>query len=338
MRSPKKALFLGVWSLYCLQILTTPARYCVKNLAPIRGAPRQEHSVVSAGNNVYILAGLRGPGETLTAAVEVYHPANDSWTDAPPLPFAAHHVNVAAVDGALYYLGGLFSARGSIFQSVVRPDAYRLEPAGAAPGRWAALAPMPDARGSAAVGVHGRTVWLAGGLTARMRSLDAVSSYDTALDRWTTHGALRLPEARGHAGGAVVDGVFYVVGGRVASHAQNRATVYALNLTALASGAQTSWVAKAPMPVPRGGLAVAAAGEKIYTFGGEGNRASSKGVFSDVAVYDIATDSWETAVPMMAPRHGFGAAFVGDKVYVPGGGARQGGGEALAVNEVYWQC
>jgi N-acetylneuraminic acid mutarotase len=333
MRALKTALFLELWG---LDVLASPsAKYCSKNLAPIRGAPRQEHSVVSTANRIYILAGLRGPGEILTPAVEVYHPANDSWTDAAPLPFAAHHVNVAAVGDTLYYLGGLFSAQGTIFQSVVRADAFRLAPGD---GKWKSVAPMPGARGSATVGVHGVTVWLAGGLTAGMRSLDAVSSYDTAADRWTSHEALRLPEARDHAGGAVVDGVFYLVGGRVGSHTRNRATVWALNLTALASGEQVSWVTKAPMPVARGGLAVAAAGRKIYTFGGEGNRRAAKGVFPDVAVYDTATDSWETVTPMTAPRHGFGAASVADKVYVPGGGARQGGGEALAVNEVYWQC
>ena len=334
MRALKTVLFLELWGLNVFAARS--AKYCTKNLAPIRGAPRQEHSVVSSANSIYILAGLRGPGEILTPAVEVYHPANDSWTDATPLPFAAHHVNVAVVGDTLYYLGGLFSARGTIFQSVVRADAFRLVPGG---GRgWEPVAPMPDARGSAAVGVHGTTVWLAGGLTANMRSIDAVSSYDTVANRWTRHDELRLPEARDHAGSAVVDGVLYLVGGRVGMHTRNRATVLTLNLTALASGAQASWVAKAPMPVARGGLAVAAAGRKIYAFGGEGNRGAAKGVFPDVAVYNIVTDSWEMAAPMTAPRHGFGAASVGDKVYVPGGGARQGGGEALSVNEVYWQC
>ena len=83
------------------------------------------------------------------------------------------------------------------------------------------------------------------------------------------------------------------------------------------------------MPGPRGGLAAAAAGKKIYTFGGEGNRANPKGVFPDVAVYDIVTDSWETAAPMTVPRHGFGAASVGDKVYVPGGGGEASGRSAI---------
>ena len=213
MRGIKTALLLTLWAPNGLEVNAAPsAKYCVKTLAPIRGAPRQEHSVVSAGSNIYILAGLRGPGEILTGAVEVYHPSNDSWTETTPLPFAAHHVNVAAVDRTLYYLGGLFSERGTIFSSVVRPDTFRLD---AEKNKWEALAPMPNARGSAAMGVHGGTVWLAGGLSASMRSIDTVSSYDTVANKWTSHDALKLPEARDHAGGAVVDGIFYVVGGRV---------------------------------------------------------------------------------------------------------------------------
>jgi N-acetylneuraminic acid mutarotase len=133
-----------------------------------------------------------------------------------------------------------------------------------------------------------------------------------------------------------VDGVFYVVGGRVGGPDQNRDTVFALDLKAPASARK--WVTKAAMPGPRGGLAAAAAGKKIWTFGGEGNKANAKGVFGDVAVYDVEKDSWAVGRLMKDPRHGFGAAAVGGKVYVPGGGALQGGGEPLAVNEVYSDC
>jgi N-acetylneuraminic acid mutarotase len=314
-------VILHVLGLSSLQAFAeSPGKYCVKNLAPISGAPRQEHAVVSASDKVYVLGGLRGPGEILTPTVEVYHTTNDSWGEVASLPFGATHLNIAAIDDTLYYLGG-------------RGGSYRLQPG---KSQWESLAPMPNARSSAVTVVHGKTIWLAGGMSWGLG--DAVSSYDSVANKWASHDDLKLPEARDHAGGAVIDGIFYVVGGRVGIHTQNRATVYALNLTALASGENAKWVTKAPMPVPRGGIAVAATSKKIYTFGGEGNAANPNGVFPDVAVYDVANDSWETADPMSAPRHGFGAASVGDKVYVPGGGGRLGGGMPLAVNEVYWQC
>jgi N-acetylneuraminic acid mutarotase len=260
----------------------------------------------------------------------VYNTVNNSWSEVAPLPLAAHHTNVASVDGKLYYLGGLFS-KANIFQSEALPTSYRYDPA---LNKWEEIAPMPNPRGSAVVGVHGKAIYLAGGLLSGMRSVDIVSSYDTVTNKWTSLDALKLPEARDHAGGAVVDGVFYVVGGRVGMPNGNRATVYSLNLTSPSA----KWTTKAAMPAPRGGLAAAATGKRIYTFGGEGNKANAKGVFPDVAVYDIVKDSWETATPLSAPRHGFGAASVGEKVYVPGGGAQQGGGGALTVNEVWGLC
>jgi N-acetylneuraminic acid mutarotase len=320
------------WSVCGLQAFAATQDYCVKALAPIGGGPRQEHSVVAAGDNIYIVAGLRAStiprGDNFTSAVEVYNTVNNSWSEIASLPLAAHHTNVASVDGKVYYLGGLVSPGNSIFTSEATAKSYRYEQAG---NKWEEIAPMPNARGSAAMGVFGKTIYLAGGLLPGMRSVDAVSSYDTVSNKWTDHPDLKLPEARDHAGSAVIDGVMYVVGGRVGG---NRGTVYALNLTS----PTPNWVTKTPMPVARGGLAAASAGKKIYTFGGEGNRASAKGVFADVAVYDTEKDTWETAAPMTAPRHGFGAASIGDKVYVPGGGAQQGGGGPLAVNEVYSAC
>jgi N-acetylneuraminic acid mutarotase len=320
------------WSLNSLPAFAATQGYCVKTLAPIGGGPRQEHSVVAAGDNIYVVAGLRTStiprGDNFTSAVEVYNTINNTWSEVAPLPLAAHHTNVASVDGKVYYLGGLVSPGNSIFTSEATAKSYRYDPA---VNKWEEIAPMPNARGSAAVGVYGKTIYLAGGLYPGMRSVDITSSYDTVTNKWTDHDALKLPEARDHAGSAVIDGIMYVVGGRVGA---NRGTVYALNL----NSSSPKWVTKTPMPVARGGLAAASAGKKIYTFGGEGNRANAKGVFGDFAIYDTEKDSWETAAPMTAPRHGFGAASIGDKVYVPGGGAQQGGGSPLALNEVYGAC
>jgi N-acetylneuraminic acid mutarotase len=74
--------------------------------------------------------------------------------------------------------------------------------------------------------------------------------------------------------------------------------------------------------------------DKLYVFGGEGNAASTSGVFPNVDEYDPATDSWRALPALGMPRHGFGAAAIGDRVYLPGGANRQGGG-AVAYGSVY---
>ena len=67
-------------------------------------------------------------------------------------------------------------------------------------------------------------------------------------------------------------------------------------------------------------------GNKVYTFGGEGNKAAESGVFDKVEAYDARRDSWESVGTMKLPRHGTYAVGDGRKVYIPGGGVVQSAG------------
>lgn len=77
------------------------------------------------------------------------------------------------------------------------------------------------------------------------------------------------------------------------------------------------------MPTPRGGLSFGTIGNKVYTFGGEGNPEVESGVFNVTEVYDIASDSWETLQQMPLPVHGTYAAVQHGSIYIPGGGVHQ---------------
>lgn len=86
-------------------------------------------------------------------------------------------------------------------------------------------------------------------------------------------------------------------------------------------------MASGKMPTPRGGLAAAAVGHKIYTFGGrEIHTALSSGVFNQTEVFDTISDTWEKLSPIKLPRHGTAAVSAGGKVYIPGGAIVQGAG------------
>jgi N-acetylneuraminic acid mutarotase len=72
-------------------------------------------------------------------------------------------------------------------------------------------------------------------------------------------------------------------------------------------------------------------GDELLIFGGEGNPdPASFGVWPNIDAYEPASDSWQPLPPMLAPRHGFGAAASDGRVYLPGGAAAQGFG---AVND-----
>ena len=95
-----------------------------------------------------------------------------------------------------------------------------------------------------------------------------------------------------------------------------------------------SWATRAPLPTGRSGHAGAVVRGCLYVFGGEGNPSTASGVFRENEAYDPRTNTWESLAPMPVPRHGIGAAVIGDRIYLPGGATVQGFG-AVATHEVY---
>jgi N-acetylneuraminic acid mutarotase len=303
-----------------------------KPLPPIAAGPRQEHSVAAVAGKVYVIGGIHSDsagGFVTTDRVEVYDAHRARWSTAAPIPVAMNHPNAAAVGGRIYVLGGL--SGGASWQAM--RDSFVYDPRA---DLWSRLPPVPAGteRGSAAVGVHGTKVYLAGGMRALtpmpgglQDTVDTVASYDVVTGRWEQLPS--LPQARDHVGGAVVRGTFYVVGGRDRGQVNVRDTTYAFDLRA------RRWTERAPMPTARGGLVAAAVGGTVYTFGGEGNPSQgSHGVFAETEAYDTARDRWHRLAPMPVPRHGTAAAAVGRTIYIPGGGTA-GGGAPVDVHDAY---
>lgn len=277
-------------------------------LAPLARGARQEHPTLAFAGEILVFGGFDGSG-AIVASVEAYDPASDTWrSDIAPLPVAMHHANVADVGGRIYVTGFLrelgFEPDGRVFEYDPEID------------RWQERSPMPagSERGASGVAVIDGRIYVAGGLGGGARA--AFSSYDPASDTWET--LPDLPKPLDHLAAGAVDGIFYVLGGRGGSIAALSASVFAYD-------PQTrEWTPRADMPTPRGGVAAAVLNGRIFVLGGEGNRAEgSAGVFPEVEAYDPASDTWEVLEPMALPRHGMGAAALGGRIYVPGGGIRQ---------------
>lgn len=330
-----------------------------QDLGPIALQPRQEHTAVVLNATTLALvggiipvangSGGNSPSDWVTTDMfQLYNAATETWALGPSLPFAVNHPNTVVVENKLYLLGGLEpDAQGNWVatgKSYVL-DLTALDGSSSSSASWRPLASAPAdlVAGSAAVGAgrDGR-VYLAGGLRQLIPqdTVASVLAYDTAADAWLAPSELPAAAAtmpgggRDHAGSAVVDGTLYVVGGRRNGQENVRDTVFALDLRDPAAG----WATRAGrMPTPRGGLAAAAVGRRIYTFGGEGNPANgSMGVFPESEVYDVERDCWERLEPMELPRHGLWAVALADGgVYLPGGGIRQGGA-AVRKFDVFW--
>ncbi|GIX48899.1 MAG: hypothetical protein KatS3mg131_3110 [Candidatus Tectimicrobiota bacterium] len=284
------------------------------SLAPLQ-VPRQEVAVAALAGKIYVIGGIDARGGT-AATVEVYDPATDRWQFATPLPVPVHHAAAAVVSGTLYVIGGL---QGGRFAPVDTVWAY--DPA---TRTWHRKAPLPQPRGALAAGVIGGKIYAAGGSPAPRERDFAV--YDPQTDTWTP--LPPMPSPRNHLAAGVVGTTFYAVGGRSGGI---RGITNALEAFDPTTG---RWVHKAPLPTARGGIAGAVLQGCLYVFGGEGNPARSDGLFAEVEVYDPFHDRWQALPPMPTPRHGIGAAALGDRIYLPGGATVQGFG-VTGVHEAF---
>jgi N-acetylneuraminic acid mutarotase len=304
-----------------------------KDLAPIPIAPRQEHTVVAVSDTTLaIVGGIVPNGTTLrtTSLMQFYNIPTNEWTRVSALPIEVNHPNVAAVGGKIYLLGGLIVASDGAWRGTADCWVYDLDH-----DIWSKLESLPPGtgRGSAILGVHGKRIYLAGGMQVlnpvpggEQDTVDMINVFDTGSNTWIAipEAAENLPEGRDHGTGAIIEDKFYVIGGRRFGQVNVKDTVFVLDLQRLDAGWTTS---SGKMPTARGGLASGVVGNLIYTFGGEGNPAEgSKGVFNETEVLNTKTGAWTRLQPMKLPRHGTWASSVGGKIYIPGGGISQGAG------------
>jgi N-acetylneuraminic acid mutarotase len=278
---------------------------------------RGEHGVGALRGEVYVLGGFT---PSVTDSVVVYTPETDSWRDVASFPVVFHHPNVASVGDRLYVLGH----HAGSGQRVGDGGTYEYDPDA---DSWSPLTPMPPGteRGASCVTVYQDKIYVFGGTNDI--ALAEASTYDPATDTWEV--LPFLPEPRHHCIAAVWNEKIYIVSGRdvVISEVHPRSFVF--------DPVAQTYEDVAPILTPRGGAAGGELGGRIYVFGGEGNTDDPRGIFHEAEVYDPVTDTWEALPDMNVPRHGFGAAVIGDRMYMPGGSTSQGI-EAQTTHSVFY--
>ena len=177
-----------------------------------------------------------------------------------------------------------------------------------APGRWVEVASLPAPRQEVAVAALGGRVWVIGGFGSTAEPVATVETYDPATNVWETRAPLPVPLH--HAATAVVDDRLFVIGGYTGGSVRWTAvdTVYELVL------AGERWEARAPMPTPRGGLAVAVLAGRVHALGGSG-----ESVTGAHEVYDPAANRWVIANAMPTARDHLAAVAFQGRVWALGG-------------------
>lgn len=270
--------------------------------------PRQEVGVAEISGRIYVCGGF-GPGGATVATVEAYDTNSGTWTTLAPMPVALNHPAAAALGGRVYVFGGASPMRTENVTLELDPEA----------NVWAMRSRMPTARNAAVAIPSGDRIYVIGG-TPGGRDVEA---YHPASDTWTRREPLTTP--RNHLAGGAVSGRLYVVGGR---------PPLTLNVLEVYDPATNAWSTRTPMPTGRSGHAAALVRGCLYVFGGEGNASRPDGVFAQNEAYDPRRDTWEPFAPMPTPRHGIGAAAVGERIFIAGGAGVQGLGIS-AAHEIF---
>ncbi len=302
----------------------------------------------------------------LLAGSALHARAAEPWSARAPLMEPRQEVAVAALEGAIYVIGG-FRADVSVADTVevYDPDT----------DSWSFAASLPTGLHHAAAAAVGGKLYVIGGFTDALflSPVDSVLEYDPIGDSWTPRAS--MPTARGAFAIGIIDGRIYAAGGSPAARESDFA-VYDLATDTwtvltdlptprnhLAAGAiggkfyavggrsggiggitaileeydpiSGLWSAGSSMPMARGGIAAAVFEDRLYVFGGEGNPGVPSGVVSETESYDPHTDTWEVHTPMATPRHGTGAAVLDGLIYIPGGATLQGLGGVSGAHDAF---
>jgi N-acetylneuraminic acid mutarotase len=299
------------------------ASAAVANPAPLLVA-RRRLGLAALGSKVYAAGGEVGQTERapiLSAALDEYDPATNTWTGRAPLPSPREDISLVALGGSLYAIGGVTQNGDTLALSA---EVLRYDPT---PNVWTPVAPYPvQVAGHGAV-VSGGKIYVVGGMTGS----NIIYAFDPSLNSWTPKAP--MPTTRtGVRLVAANDGRIFVLGGYSDSAVLNIVEVY--------TPATDSWTTAAPLPYAglyyRGYAAALGSNGKIYTFGETLYPPIAPG---PVFEYDLATNQWTQRASIPTPRVDASATLASDgRVYVVGGfePQRNSGGFAVsAIAETY---
>lgn len=270
--------------------------------------PRARMAAGTLNNIVYVAGGdLSTVG--ITARVDAYNVATNTWAQVKSLPTRLlWPYGVSALNGRLYVTGG-YTANAET-GSPANPNRALFEYTPAT-NRWIRKRPLPAFTGPYCDG--GAQGVIGGRLYIYVPCIEAQSGgrffrYNPATDVYVQ---LPGPPVRHAFGGAgVINGKFYLASGIGASGYANR-------LLHVYDPARNAWTAKARLPAVRTSVASAVLNGKLFLIGGQLSGVDHAD--STLTWYDPATNAWSEGPPMPTPRFSAAATSASGRVYVIGG-------------------
>lgn len=308
--------------------LTTQAQQSEQQSAPSgkwtilssSGEPMERHENAYAKiDNKFYLIGGRGE-----RPVEIYDPANNSWSKGATPPLSMHHFQAVSHNGRIYVMGAF---TGGFPDEKPIPNIYIYDPD---TDTWTKGAKIPEdrRRGAAGAVVYNDKIYLIGGIRnghidGHVRWLDA---FDPQTGEWQ-----KLPDAprqRDHFQAAIVDGKLYAVAGRRTSYATKQSfelTIPEVDVYDFSTGKWSILPPSGNLPTERAGTTAITVGDKLIVIGGESG--SQEAAHSEAEIYNPDTGKWEALAPLNVGRHGTQAIVYEGRVYIAAGSRTRGATE-----------
>jgi kelch-like protein 17 (actinfilin)/kelch-like protein 20 len=214
--------------------------------APMPSPRAWPSGAATINGKIYVPGGLNADANP-TKTLFVYNPGTNTWVKKAAMPVASYGGAAVVINGKLY---------------VVTPSGsstllHRYDPA---TNTWTARAPGLHGHYYPVAGVINGKLYVAGTMHSDDSPSSLVSMYDPASNTWTAKTG--MPGDQIGAGGRVLGGKLYAIGGFVELNSVPRAATYAYDPVT------NSWAEKTLMPSSRGFLSAAAANGVLYAIGG----------------------------------------------------------------------
>jgi len=248
---------------------------------------------------------------TITGEPGLFSPAEAVPLTSRRKPIA-RSIGISILAVVLLVLGSLY-IRNSVINS--NPP---ISPTATPRIQWFQLPGLPNPRQGLATVSYDNLIYAIGGESDTQVS-DIVERYDPAKNSWESRASKPTAVTEIHA--ALIGGVIYVPGGRLATGLRTK-------ITEVYDPIQDQWTAGVPLPKAVSAYALAVYEGKMYIFGGW----DGKQVVNSVFVFDPDENTWSESAPMPTARSSAGAVVVGGRIVIVGG---WDGSQALSVSEIY---
>lgn len=267
-------------------------------------------AAAAVGGLIYAIGGDADGG--ITAVVEAFDPAQNVWQIRAAKPTAVSNIGAVAVDGLIYVPGGMLEdGRVTAVMEVYDPTE----------DTWSPRASLPTPLCAYAVAAVEGRIYVFGGWDGE-RYLDSVFIYDVRKDVWESGTPMSM--ARGFSAAGVIGDRIYVVGGFDGRQELSLCEEYDPTLEWRGG---PPWRERAPMSLPRGGLAVATVGDGLFALGG-----GWKNYLAYNERYDYRSNAWFSfETPVTDQWRNLAVAAVDASLYTIGGWS----GRYLNINQEY---